>query len=67
MQTSNTLQPGHPLLKFFYMLLVRGAILDGRTGCTYAMAMLQAIYEYFIVLKEREMGGQIPQLQGASR
>jgi hypothetical protein len=45
--------PGRPLLKFFYMLLWRRAFLDGRAGITYAV--LQSIYEYFIVLKEREL------------
>ncbi len=45
--------PGRPVLKWFYMVFVRGAILDGRAGLTYAA--LQSIYEYFIVLKTREM------------
>ena len=44
--------PGRPVFKFFYMMVVRGAVLDGRAGVTYSA--LQAIYEYFIVLKERE-------------
>lgn len=45
--------PGRPLLKWLYMVLVRGAFLDGRPGLTYAR--LQAIYEYMIVLKTREL------------
>ena len=45
--------PGRPLLKWCYMMFVRGAILDGRAGIAYAN--LQAIYEYFIVLKTREL------------
>jgi glycosyltransferase involved in cell wall biosynthesis len=45
--------PCRPLIKFFYMMVVRRAVLDGRAGVTYAS--LQAIYEYFIILKEREM------------
>jgi hypothetical protein len=45
--------PGRPLLKFFYMVLVRGALLDGRAGLTYAA--LQSFYEYLIVLKTREL------------
>ena len=45
--------PGRPLLKFFYMMIVRRAVLDGRAGFTYAL--LQSIYEYFIVIKEREL------------
>jgi len=40
------------LIKWVYMMFVRGAILDGRAGVTYST--LQAIYEYFIVLKTRE-------------
>lgn len=45
--------PARPLLKWFYMVAVRGAWLDGRAGITYAT--LQAIYEYMIVLKTREL------------
>lgn len=45
--------PARPLLKWLYMVLVRRAFLDGRAGMTYAR--LQAIYEYMIVLKTREM------------
>ena len=45
--------PGRPLIKLLYMLLIRGAILDGYAGLTYAL--LQSIYEYFIVLKTREL------------
>ncbi len=35
------------------MKFVRGAILDGFAGVTYAT--LQSIYEYFIVLKTKEL------------
>lgn len=45
--------PGRPLIKFFYMVFVRLSFLDGRAGLTYAT--LQSIYEYFIVLKTRDM------------
>lgn len=45
--------PGRPFIKFFYMMVLRRAFLDGRAGITYAT--LQSIYEYFIVLKQREM------------
>jgi len=45
--------PFRPVLKFFYMTLVRRAILDGRAGLTYAA--LQSIYEYLIVLKTDEL------------
>jgi glycosyltransferase involved in cell wall biosynthesis len=45
--------PGRPLIKWCYMMFVRGAILDGRAGIAYAT--LQSIYEYMIVLKTREL------------
>ena len=45
--------PGRPLLKWLYMVLFRGAILDGSAGLTYAT--LQAFYEYLIVLKTKEL------------
>lgn len=45
--------PFRPLVKWLYMVVVRRAILDGRAGMIYAS--LQAIYEYFIVLKTREL------------
>jgi hypothetical protein len=37
------------------MVLLRGAILDGPAGLTYAT--LQAFYEYLIVLKTKELRG----------
>jgi glycosyltransferase involved in cell wall biosynthesis len=45
--------PGRPFLKWLYMVLGRGAILDGAAGLTYAT--LQAFYEYLIVLKTKEL------------
>jgi hypothetical protein len=48
--------PGRPLLKWLYMVFARRAFLDGRPGLTYAR--LQAIYEYMIVLKTRELREQ---------
>lgn len=48
--------PARPLIKWFYMVLARRAILDGAAGITYAN--LQAIYEYMIVLKTRELYAQ---------
>ncbi|ACO33347.1 MULTISPECIES: glycosyltransferase family 2 protein [Acidobacterium] len=45
--------PGRPLIKWCYMMFVRGAVLDGAAGITYAN--LQAIYEYTIVLKTQEI------------
>jgi glycosyltransferase involved in cell wall biosynthesis len=47
------LLPFRPVLKFLYMTLLRGAILDGRAGLSYAA--LQSIYEYLIVLKTEEL------------
>jgi hypothetical protein len=44
--------PARPLIKWIYLLFVRGGILDGRAGLAYST--LQAIYEYFIVLKTQE-------------
>jgi glycosyltransferase involved in cell wall biosynthesis len=45
--------PGRPLIKWCYMMFLRGAILDGAAGVTYAT--LQSIYEYMIVLKTKEL------------
>lgn len=45
--------PGRPLIKWVYMMFVRGAVLDGGAGVTYAT--LQSFYEYLIVLKTKEL------------
>ena len=45
--------PFRPLVKFLLLYVVKSGFLDGRAGLTYAA--LQAIYEYFIVLKVREL------------
>ena len=45
--------PGRPLVKWVYMVLIRGAVLDGRAGLTYAT--LQAFYEYLIETKRTEL------------
>jgi glycosyltransferase involved in cell wall biosynthesis len=45
--------PFRPSLKFFVLYVGRRGFLDGRAGFVYAR--LQAIYEYFIVLKTREL------------
>jgi glycosyltransferase involved in cell wall biosynthesis len=45
--------PGRPLIKWLYMMIIRRAFLDGSAGITYAT--LQSIYEYFIVLKSKEL------------
>lgn len=44
--------PARPLIKLIYMLIWRRAVLDGIAGVRYAL--LQSIYEYFIVLKVKE-------------
>jgi glycosyltransferase involved in cell wall biosynthesis len=45
--------PFRPLVKFLLLYVAKRGFLDGRAGFTYAV--LQAIYEYFIVLKVREL------------
>lgn len=50
--------PMRPLVKWLYMVLVRRAFLDGRAGLTYAL--LQAMYEYMIVLKQGEIENKDP-------
>ncbi|MBK5204478.1 MAG: glycosyltransferase family 2 protein [Polaromonas sp.] len=52
--------PFRPLVKFLLLYVAKRGFMDGRAGFTYAM--LQSIYEYFIVLKVRELeaSGQRP-------
>jgi glycosyltransferase involved in cell wall biosynthesis len=45
--------PFRPFLKFLVLYILKRGFLDGKAGCTYAV--LQSIYEYFIVLKVREI------------
>jgi glycosyltransferase involved in cell wall biosynthesis len=45
--------PARPLLKWIYMMFVRGAVLDGPAGVMYAT--LQSFYEYLIEVKRREI------------
>jgi glycosyltransferase involved in cell wall biosynthesis len=45
--------PARPLLKFLYMYFLRLGLLDGRPGFHYCL--LQAMYEYQIALKLREL------------
>ncbi len=45
--------PGRPLIKWIYMMFVRGAVLDGHAGVMYAT--LQSFYEYLIEVKRREI------------
>lgn len=55
--------PFRPTLKFVYMYLLGRGILDGRAGFTYCR--LQAMYEYMIVLKVKEMQREAKGLQGS--
>jgi hypothetical protein len=45
--------PFRPLVKWLYMMLVRGAILDGGAGFMYVS--LHSFYEFLIELKYREI------------
>lgn len=45
--------PGRPVVKFLALYLGKRGFLDGRAGLRYAI--LQSIYEYFIVLKTGEL------------
>jgi len=45
--------PCRPVIKFLLLYVLKRGFLDGNPGLTYAF--LQAIYEYMIVLKTREM------------
>ena len=45
--------PGRPLVRWAYLMFYRGGILDGQAG--FVFSTLQAIYEYFIVLKTQEL------------
>ena len=45
--------PCRTTIRFIYMYLFRGGILDGKAGFTYCR--LLALYEWLIVLKEREI------------
>lgn len=45
--------PCRPLIKWVYMMFVRGAVLDGRPGITYATLM--GFYEFMIATKAQEL------------
>lgn len=47
--------PARPFVKFLLLYVLRGGFLDGAAGFRYAI--LQAMYEYMIVLKTRELSG----------
>jgi hypothetical protein len=57
--------PFRPVLKFLLLYVGKRGFLDGRAGLTYAM--LQSIYEYFIVLKTRELEEQQAHHQSRSK
>lgn len=48
--------PFRPLIKFFILYFLKMGFLDGRAGFNYAI--LQSIYEYFIVIKRDELISQ---------
>lgn len=50
--------PLRPLVKFVLLYVVKRGFLDGRAGLRYAV--LQAIYEYMIVLKVKEQEQKVP-------
>lgn len=54
--------PGRPLVRFFYMYFVLGGCLDGRAGFTWCV--LQAFYEYLIMLKVWELQQSPPAAPG---
>jgi glycosyltransferase involved in cell wall biosynthesis len=45
--------PGRPFAKFLLLYFAKRGFLDGQAGLTYSV--LQSVYEYFIVLKTREL------------
>ena len=55
--------PFRPWLKFAYMYLLKGGFLDGRAGWTYCR--LQAMYEWQICLKVRELQREARGLPGS--
>jgi glycosyltransferase involved in cell wall biosynthesis len=57
--------PARPLIKLLYMLIWRKGFLDGAAGVRYAM--LQAIYEYMIVLKVKERKQTQPAIPATAR
>jgi glycosyltransferase involved in cell wall biosynthesis len=57
--------PARPLLKFAILYLAKRGFLDGRAGLAYAA--LQSIYEYFIVLKVRELERGAPAVPQAAQ
>ncbi|MEL7069724.1 MAG: glycosyltransferase family 2 protein [Cyanobacteria bacterium J06581_3] len=56
--------PGRPLVRFIYMYFFLGGCLDGRAG--FSWCMLQAFYEYLILLKVWELKNEQPIAPAAS-
>lgn len=52
--------PFRPLIKWIYLVIIKKSFLDGYEGIT--VATLQSIYEYFIVLKTKEIIAQTKKL-----
>jgi glycosyltransferase involved in cell wall biosynthesis len=50
--------PFRPVVRFFYMYFMLGGILDGRAGLSWCL--LQAFYEYLILIKVWEMKNMPP-------
>lgn len=48
--------PARPIARFFYQYLFKLGLLDGRAGLTFCLLM--AVYEWFIVIKKRELDAQ---------
>ncbi|MEL7354594.1 MAG: glycosyltransferase family 2 protein [Cyanobacteria bacterium J06560_5] len=56
--------PGRPVVRFIYMYFFLGGCLDGRAGFTWCM--LQAFYEYLILLKVWELKNPEPPSNSSS-
>jgi glycosyltransferase involved in cell wall biosynthesis len=56
--------PFRPLVKFMLLYVAKCGFMDGKAGYTYAV--LQSVYEYFIVLKVRELQVAAQETEDAS-
>jgi glycosyltransferase involved in cell wall biosynthesis len=54
--------PGRPILRFLVLYLAKRGFLDGYAGFTYSV--LQAVYEYMIVLKTQELMSPVNERPG---
>jgi glycosyltransferase involved in cell wall biosynthesis len=57
--------PFRPLIRWIYMYFILGGIWDGKAG--FAWCILQAFYEYLIVLKVEEMQASLPSQVAANQ